>query len=52
MVLSLNMLAGMVIIAHVEPKFLGIPIWAWVFLATFSLSIYLFVAMVRAKNRD
>jgi len=53
MVLSLNMLAGMVIIAHVEPKFLGIPIWAWVFLGTsFSLSIYLFIAMIRAKNRD
>lgn len=53
MVLSLNMLAGMVIIAHVEPKFLGIPIWAWVFLGTsFGLSIYLFTAMVRARNHD
>lgn len=53
MVLSLNMLAGMVIIAHVEPKFLGIPIWAWVFLGTsFALSIYLFTAMVRARNND
>ncbi|UIR54586.1 AarF/UbiB family protein [Sphingobacterium sp. SRCM116780] len=53
MMLSLNMLAGMVIIAHVEPKFWGIPIWAWLFLgSSFALAIYLFISMLRARNKD
>jgi ubiquinone biosynthesis protein len=53
MFMSLNLLGGMIIVARVEPQWWGIPIFAWICLGSaWVFAIYLFVAMIRAKDND
>jgi len=51
--LALSMLSGMMILAHVKPDYLGIPILAWIILAINSiLLVYLLTSMLRGRNRN
>ncbi len=53
MFMSLNLLGGMVIVARIEPQWLGIPVFAWICLGSaWVFAVYLFIAMIRAKDND
>lgn len=49
--LSLNMLAGMIILANIYPKFLGLPVWSWFFLVfANAIGIYLVLSLFKGKD--
>jgi ubiquinone biosynthesis protein len=53
MFMSLNLLGGMIIVARVQPQWWGIPIFAWICLGSaWIFAVYLFIAMIRAKDND
>jgi ubiquinone biosynthesis protein len=49
--LSLNMLGGMIILADINPKFMGLPIWSWFFLVFATvIGVYLVLSLFKGKE--